>query len=134
GQGSEEALGDGVVVGGRTADRDVDVGFSAAIAEEQRDVLLALVGVMDQAGRWPSAGDAISSASTTSSARRSSRIDQPTTRREKQSTTAARYSQPAPVGMYLMSATQSWFGADGAKSRPTSSAAGRTPGTRIVVL
>ena len=33
-----------------------------------------------------------------------------------------------------MSATQSRFGADGVKSRPTRSSAGRTPGTRIVVL
>jgi hypothetical protein len=42
-------------------------------------------------------------------------------------------SQPPAVGMYLMSATQSSFGAAGTNSRPTRSAAGRTPGTRIVV-
>jgi hypothetical protein len=36
--------------------------------------------------------------------------------------------------MYLMSATQSWFGCDGTKSRPTRSATARTPATRIVVL
>src|SRR3954470_10125552 len=49
GQRGEEALGDGVVVGGGAADRDVDVGVAATLAEEQRDVLLALVGVVDQA-------------------------------------------------------------------------------------
>ena len=48
---------------------------------------------------------AMSRASTTSSARRWLAIAQPTTRREKQSSTTARYSQPDQVGTSVMSAT-----------------------------
>ena len=50
---------------------------------------------------------AMSSASSTSSVRRCVAIAQPTMRRLHTSSTTARYSKPAHVGMYVMSATQS---------------------------
>jgi len=48
---------------------------------------------------------------STSSALKYVSIAHPTTRRLNASTTAARYSTPSPVGMYLMSASHSWSGA-----------------------
>ena len=46
-----------------------------------------------------------------------SAMDQPTTRREYRSSTAARYSQPSRVGMYVMSATHDSFGDAGSNCR-----------------
>jgi hypothetical protein len=62
-----------------------------------------------------------------------SAIAQPTQRREKQSTTTARYSLPSHVAISVRSATQSRFGAVGAKSRRTRSGAVAMPGTETVV-
>ena len=53
-------------------------------------------------------------------------IAQPTTiRRLQASSTTARYTQPAQVGTYVMSATHSWSGPSAEKSRSTRSGAGR---------
>jgi hypothetical protein len=57
GQRVEKAYGDGVVMGKGAAARDLDASVAAALPEEQRHVLLALVGVMDQTRSWVSAGD-----------------------------------------------------------------------------
>ena len=46
-------------------------------------------------------------------------------RRLQASRTTARYSQPAQVGTYVMSATHSWSGPPAEKSRSTKSGAGR---------
>jgi hypothetical protein len=43
----------------------------------------------------------------TNSVRRCEAMAQPTTRRLQASNTTARYTKPAPVPMYVMSATQS---------------------------
>ena len=73
------------------------------------------------------------SASSTSSVRRWFAIAQPTTRRLHASTTTARYRNPAHVGTYVMSATQSWSGPGAPKSRSTRSGAGRASRSRLVV-
>lgn len=52
-------------------------------------------------------------------------IRQPTTLRFQASSTTARYSNPAEVGMNAMSAMQSWFGPAAEKSRSTKSGTGR---------
>jgi hypothetical protein len=62
-----------------------------------------------------------------------SAIAQPTQRREKQSTTTARYSLPSQVATSDRSATQSRFGSAGSKSRRTRSGAVAIPGTETVV-
>ena len=82
------------------------------------------------ARRCPSA---MLSASSTSSVRRWFAIAQPTTRRLHASTTTARYRNPAHVGTYGMSATQSWSGPGAPKSRSTKSGAGRASRSRLVV-
>src|SRR4051812_24063138 len=72
---------------------------------------------------------AISNASTTSSWRMCGAIAQPTIRRLKRSCTAARYSQPSPVRVCLISAAHTRLGPSGRKSRPTRSPKGSTPST-----
>ena len=63
-----------------------------------------------------------------------SAIDQPTTRREYRSSTAARYSQPSRVGMYVMSATQASLAAEGSNCRSRRfSATGRSWLESVVV-
>ena len=64
-------------------------------------------------------------ASSTRSARRWLAVDQPTILRLQASGTTARYRNPAAVGTYVMSATQSWSGPKAVNSRSTRSGAGR---------
>ena len=73
------------------------------------------------------------SASSTRSVFRCVFIDQPTTRRLHASTTTARYRKPFDVGMYVMSATQSWSRPSTLKSRSMRSGAGRASLSRFVV-
>ena len=56
-------------------------------------------------------------ASLTNSVCMCSRIDQPTILREHRSITAAKYSQPSPVGMYVMSTAHFLLSEEAAKSR-----------------
>ncbi len=76
----------------------------------------------------PAAGrrfqSAILSASKTSVVCGNAPIAQPTTRRLNTSSTTAKYSQPAPVRTYVMSATQRRFGAGVVNWRRTRSGAG----------
>ena len=92
----EEALGERVVVGrpGR-AHRGGDTGLGKPGAEGDARVLGAAIGVMDETGPGARRPIAASSAPSTSSVRRWPAIDQPTTRRLKASTMAARYRKPA---------------------------------------
>ena len=76
---------------------------------------------------------AIASAASTSSVRMCVAMAQPTTRRLQTSSTMARYSQPAQVGTYVMSATHSSSGPEAEKSRLTMSGAGRAPASPRVV-
>ena len=56
------------------------------------------------------------------------RMDQPTTRRDQTSITAARYRNPALVGIYVISATQMWSGPEAVNSLRTRSGAGPRSG------
>lgn len=56
---------------------------------------------------------AIVNASLANSRPSEERAHQPTTRREKRSRTTERWSQPSPVGMYVMSVTHARCGASG---------------------
>ncbi len=76
---------------------------------------------------------AIASAASTSSVRMCVAMAQPTTRRLQTSSTTARYSQPAQVGTYVMSATHSSSGPEAEKSRLTRSGAGRASVSLFVV-
>src|SRR5205823_8368775 len=67
--------------------------------------------------RFPRRQVAITSASVTSCAVIAALIDQPTTRREKRSITAATYSQPSAVHTYVKSAIHLRLGADASKLR-----------------
>jgi hypothetical protein len=67
---------------------------------------------------------AISSASITSSARRWAAIDHPTIRRLNRSSIAVRCSQPSPVEIEVMSATQTRSGASVRNHLRTRSGAG----------
>ena len=73
-------------------------------------------------------------ASSTSSVLRCVAIAQPTIRRLHTSITTARYRKPAHVGMYVMSATQSWSGPVAVKARSTRSGAARSSSSRTVVF
>ena len=55
-------------------------------------------------------------------------MDQPSTRRDHKSSTAAKYSQPSPVRNWVTSAAQTWSGPEGSKSRFTRSGALASPG------
>ena len=55
-------------------------------------------------------------------------MDQPTTRRDQTSITAARYRNPALVGIYVMSASQRWSGPVAVNCLRTRSGAGHTFG------
>jgi hypothetical protein len=59
-------------------------------------------------------------------------MDQPTTLREKASSTTARYSQPSSVRCWVMSATHSRSGAGGVNRRSTRSGAEAAAGSRRV--
>src|SRR6266540_7175535 len=72
-------------------------------------------------------------ASSTSSVRRWVAMAQPTTFRLQASRTIQRKRNPAHVGMYVMSATQSRSGPGAVKSRSTRSGAGQASGQRTVV-
>ena len=54
---TRRALGDSVVVRRGAAHRDLDVRLAATFTEEQRNVLRALVGVMNESRAWASARD-----------------------------------------------------------------------------
>src|SRR4029079_16068694 len=74
---------------------------------------------------------AITRASVTSCAVIAALIDQPTTRRENRSTTAATYSHPSAVQIYVKSAIHRRLGAGAAKARSSTfeatAEAGRSP-------
>ena len=76
---------------------------------------------------------AIVSASPTRSAGIRGAIAQPTIRRLHASSTTARYSHPAQVRTYVMSATHSWSGPSAEKSRLTRSGAGRALASLFLV-
>jgi hypothetical protein len=132
-QGGEEALGDGVV----KASPMVPIEATRPAARSWRPKA-RLVYWQPWSLWWtsPAAGwrwaIAMSRASRTSSVRRCSAIDQPTIRREKQSSTTATYSQPSPVRCWVMSATHSRSGPGGVKFRSTRSGAGAACGSRRV--
>ncbi|BAK36021.1 hypothetical protein MLP_30070 [Microlunatus phosphovorus NM-1] len=76
---------------------------------------------------------AIPSASTTSSFRMLSSMDQPRTRRDQASMTAAQYTLPSTVGCSVMSVSHNRFGPSTVNRRLTRSLAGMACGSRIVV-
>ncbi len=103
----EEALGHGVVIAiPHRTHRGAHTHLPAALAEGERGVLATLIGVMDERLGAALAQRHIERLEH-ELGRRGWAIDQPTTRRLKASTTTARYTNPAQVGTYVTSATQS---------------------------
>ena len=110
------------------------VRLATALPEGERGVLRAPVGVMHDAPLGTAARERHRQRGLDEFGPHvRSPMAQPTTRRLQASSTTARYSQPAHVGAYVMSATHSSSGPEAEKSRFTRSGAGRARASLFVV-
>ena len=110
-EGGPEGLDRSVVVavaGGTERLVEFEVGDS--LRERQRRIRSATVAVVHDTTVRAATLNAIDNASVTSSVLGELLIDQPTTRRDHKSMTAARCNQPSPVRNCVTSAAQSWSG------------------------
>ena len=113
-QSGKERFHCGIIVAiAGLSERLVQPEFCEPLGEQQRRISRPAVGVVDDPAVRPAPAAAITRASETSSAVAEVPMDQPKTRRDHKSSTAARNSQPSPVRIWVTSAAQTWSGPQG---------------------